>query len=481
MSQGLDLLTISSTLSLGIADDSLQITDNRLNKKKNRSSCGSAICDHRASTRQIPLYDILWAQLSNSTLTIDYAEHKSKTNVKPATLEYPIKDLDEGIVEGWCSLLLERAYGEALPGKRVKVLLNPYGGQGLAAKLWATQCEPLFRAAHCKVDVEQTTYHQHAMKIAEELDISAYDTVACVSGDGIPHEVFNGFAKRKDAREALRKIVVCQLPGGSGNGMCWTLTGTDSGSLASLIYIKGVRTPIDLVSVTQGDRRLLSMLSQSFGIVAEADLGTEDLRWMGGFRFTWGLLTRIWGQVAYPCDIAYAAVMDDKDAIREYYRQGVNSTVEGEVDNYDGLPPLKYGTVNDELPEGWSLVPHPTIANFYAGNMSRMSADATFFPAALPNEGLFDVIIGDSKISRMTALKMLAAAPDGSHYDMDCTKYQKVEAYRLVPRGKSGYISIDGEAIEYAPFQAEVHRGLGTVLTKDRKYTGGEVLLKNSA
>lgn len=108
--------------------------------------------------------------------------------------------------------------------------------------------------------------------------------------------------------------------------------------------------------------------------------------------------------------------------------------------------------------------------------MSRVSADAVFFPAALPCEGMIDVINIDANVGRVNSLKMIGAAFDGSHYDMDCVKYLKVEGYRLIPHGKTGYISIDGEAIDFAPFQGEAHRGLGRVLTRDRTFTGGDLL-----
>ena len=109
--------------------------------------------------------------------------------------------------------------------------------------------------------------------------------------------------------------------------------------------------------------------------------------------------------------------------------------------------------------------------------MSRVSADAVFFPAALPCEGMIDVITVDAKIGRVTSLKLMTSADNGSHYDMQCVKYKKVMGYRLVPRAKSGCVSIDGEAIPFEPFQAEVHRGLGRILTRHGTYTGGEHLM----
>ena len=108
--------------------------------------------------------------------------------------------------------------------------------------------------------------------------------------------------------------------------------------------------------------------------------------------------------------------------------------------------------------------------------MSRMSADANFFPASLPSEGMQDVVCIDASLPRMAALKMMTDALDGSHFSHDCVEYQKVVAYRLIPHersNKEGYISIDGETLKFAPFQAESHRGLGMTLSKDGKFTGG--------
>lgn len=127
----------------------------------------------------------------------------------------------------------------SLPSKRLKVIINPFGGSGRAVDIFNNQAKALFEAAHCKFDVEQTLHTQHAIEIAEKLDIEAYDAVVCCSGDGVLHEVFNGLFKRDDAARALKKIALCQLPGGSGNAMCWNLTGTGSASLATVAIIKG--------------------------------------------------------------------------------------------------------------------------------------------------------------------------------------------------------------------------------------------------
>ncbi len=47
---------------------------------------------------------------------------------------------------------------------------------------------------------------------------------------------------------------------------------------------------IDLLSILQAEKRTFSFLSQSVGLMADLDLGTEHLRWMGSTRFVYGYL-----------------------------------------------------------------------------------------------------------------------------------------------------------------------------------------------
>jgi sphingosine kinase len=391
-------------------------------------------------------------------------------------------------------------------------LVNPFGGQGYAEKSWRKEVEPIFTAANCVIEVERTKYRGHATEIAQNLDVDAYDVVACASGDGLPHEVFNGLAKHKTPKLALRKIAVVQLPCGSGNAMSLNLNGTDSPSLAALEIVKGMRTPLDLVAVTQGDHRYYSFLSQAVGIVAESDLGTESLRWMGSFRFTWGILVRLLGKTIYPAEISLVVDTDDKRVIKDTYRQVAEEHEAARAKHlvrepYDDhlsetgdaqLPELRFGTVMDPLQSGFVTKDMANLGNFYVGNMCYMSGDAPFFTASLPSDGKMDVVIAPGDMARMTAIRMLTTVEQGTLIDFPEISYSKVLAYRITPRmapvpserrirskigrwlggashQKEGLISIDGEQVPFAPFQAEVVPKLGTVLSKSGSIyeTGG--------
>lgn len=47
---------------------------------------------------------------------------------------------------------------------------------------------------------------------------------------------------------------------------------------------------LDICSVQQGQTRVMSFMSQAIGLMADIDLGTETLRWMGDARFMLGYL-----------------------------------------------------------------------------------------------------------------------------------------------------------------------------------------------
>ena len=404
------------------------------------------------------------------------------------TVHYLVEKPKQNYAQSWVTRLLDRAYGQSQRQKRIKVLINPFGGKGSAQKWFLRDIDPIFAAARCRIDVERTLYQGHAIEIAEKLDPDAYDVVACCSGDGLPHEVFNGLGKKEDAVSALSKVAVVQLPCGTGNAMSWNLNGTDSCSLAALCIVKGLRTPLDLMSITQSDRRTLSFLSQSLGMVAEVDLATENLRWMGSMRFTYGFLVRLLKGTIWPCEVHVAFEAPTKSLIKDVYRREITNTAPIEARRGyhtpssppppessstsilvpSHLPPLTYGTILSPLPPTFTPMPGSNMGTFYAGNMGLMAPGANFFPATLPSDGNIDLVKIDGNCSRRDAIKFFLAVDNGSFFDMPHVHYHKISGYRITPKDQpnGGYISIDGERVPFEEFQAEVHRGLGTVLSR---------------
>ncbi|KAK3956594.1 ATP-NAD kinase-like domain-containing protein [Pseudoneurospora amorphoporcata] len=483
--------------------------------KKSRWCCCSVTPPRRLPPGSVPFYNILWAYITpdRNHLRIDFAEETSakKDRLIVRQLEFPlspsgpshasareresllsppsISPPSAAVLDAFVSHLLDLAYPPPIQRrKRAWVLVNPQAGPGGADKIFEKEVRPMFEAARMPLTVIRTTYSGEAVTLSQNLDISQYDIAVPCSGDGLPHEVFNGLSKRSDARRALARVAVCHIPCGSGNAMSCNLYGTHRPSLAALAIVKGVPTKLDLCSVTlQDGERLTSFLSQAYGMIADLDITTEHLRWMGAARFTYGFLTLAIRKKMYPCDVAMKVEVEGKGEIKGHYARGVvRSTTESDVvgngepsgdgfgeegvarEEGEGMPGLKYGTVNDKLPEDWEVVPHEKLGSFYAGNMAYMAPDANFFSAALANDGLLDLVTTDGDISLWKNINMQLSVESGHFFDNPLVSYRKVSAFRLTPRYQdpNGVISIDGEARPFAPFQVEVHKGLGLTLSK---------------
>lgn len=334
--------------------------------------------------RIIPFYNVLWAEIDSNHLIIVFALPLNE-NLVPSTLKLSI-DPNHQPVANWISILLDCSYKGAQQKKRAKVLINPYSGNGKARRWYSKNIKPLFEAARCSIDAVETGYSGEGTTISVGLDVDKFDMVVVCSGDGLAHEVFNGLGKRPDTRRALSKIAVAHVPCGSGNGLSQNLNATGNASIATLAVIKGIRKPLDLISVTQEDSRVLSFLSQTTGIGAESDLATENLRWMGEVRFKLGFLTRILAKKVYPGEIVVRIVLSSKESIMDHYAQEslknaledakcertpeVDSTGEDQANK--GLPPLEYGTVHDKIPDDWTVIPGDKLGILYCGNVSAL-------------------------------------------------------------------------------------------------------------
>lgn len=379
------------------------------------------------------------------------------------------------------SRILAKAYKQSKPNKHFLVLINPNGGPGKAQQIYETSCAPLLKMARCKTTVIVTTHRFHAQELARDTeDIMKYDAVICCSGDGIPHEFINGLAQRKggDAREALSKLALCQLPCGSGNSVANSIYGNSSPTYASLGMIKGTPIAMDLMLLTQDDNKCLSFLSQAIGTIADADLGTEHLRWMGGTRFVYGTLKYTLQGKSYPCDIYVKYTHETTEEIKQHYieslqthhdnlKAGSSASIKQMKNGFEDLLVPRFGSINDPVPSDWTRVPNcDNLSLMYCGKMPWVSSDCMMFPATLPTDGTMDIFITNTKqMSRPQAIKMLTGMETGTHIEHDFIQYSKAEAYRLVPKHQEGNFSVDGEKFPYHPFQVEILPSVGCFLS----------------
>lgn len=401
------------------------------------------------------------------------------------------------------------------------VLINPHSGTSKAMKIFKEEVEPILASAHCNLEVHYTEYKGHATEIARTLDIEKYDTILCASGDGIPYEVINGFYQREDRARAFSKTNIVQTPGGSGNAMSLSCLGATSASLAALRILKGKPTQCDLMVVAKesSDEVVISFLSQTFGAIAQADIGTEWIRSVGSIRFDLGVAYEVFVGHKYPCDLAVKWKCNNKEEVTRHYmnesqrkesngvksrngtsdrggyKDSVNVTTERCSKSSSILSPIESGLkelIDDDfklkyqsyfrqskdfstLPDDWDVYDKGTTNNlriFYAGKMPYIAATTNFFPAALPSDGAIDLVVFDSRANFFSTANALLSLEKGTHVWEDCVDHSKVEAFRLIPNvGKECYISVDGEWFPYEAFQVEVLKKILRTILWDGDFT----------
>lgn len=242
-----------------------------------------------------------------------------------------------------------------------------------------------------------------------------------VSGDGLVHEIMNGFMKRTDASDALKKVSMGLIPCGTNNSFIISCLGEKRGfdpNFAALQIVKGKSMAVDLCSVVYDDHRYFSFLSQNYGATAYADLGTESLRWMGDARTIVGLLSEIFARNTYYIQAAVQVIDSNKETIRDNYKRTVDNEawlpqneLEGSI--VDTIPDL-----SEPVPDDWKVI-EGDISFFLTSKVPLLARGMLSHPFALPNDGAIDLIMvrGGQSISKQ--LDVFNKVEKGHHINND--------------------------------------------------------------
>lgn len=117
-----------------------------------------------------------------------------------------------------------------------------------------------------------TTHAKHAIDIAQTLLLNRFDALVCLSGDGLAHEVLNGFALHAEPMRALQ-IPIAFIPTGSANGTALNLLGYEVkfhpyiSEVPGLIAIEGGRDiAVAALNVIKGQSNRDWVYSDTHGI-----------------------------------------------------------------------------------------------------------------------------------------------------------------------------------------------------------------------
>ncbi|XP_010872794.1 sphingosine kinase 1 [Esox lucius] len=403
-------------------------------------------------------------------------------------------------------------YSQLRRACRVMLLVNPQSGRGQALRYFYGHIEPMLTEALVPYTLVITEHQNHARDLVRETDLSQWDALVILSGDGLLFEVVNGLLEREDWEEAIQTPLGI-LPGGSGNALAASVHhytqsppvwGEELLLSCGFLLVKGLVSRLDLVSIhLASSRRIFSFLSLAWGFVADVDIESEKYRHVGAMRFLVGTLVRLASLRVYQGRLAYLPIKDGllpnqgprDHATPSTPKQGPKSspnqncchssnstqntapnssnnaittmTAGPRPANQKGPPDSLLPDLEQPLPEHWMAVEEEGFVLVLAMFQSHLAEDLLAAPGAAADDGFIHLFYVRAGISRPALLRLFLAMEKGAHLAIGCPHlvYEKVRAFRLEPRSSEGAITVDGEVVEYGPVQGQVHGGIARLIS----------------
>ena len=282
------------------------------------------------------------------------------------------------------------------------ITVNPHGGKKLGPRL-LNRVKPLFEAKGIELFVVETTFAGHAKELANQLNITEYDGFIGIGGDGTLHEIINGMLSRHDGR----KIPIGIIPGGSGNSYMHDLQLTDPLKAAKAIINEKTRA-LDTAKVEVNHIIKYSNNMIGWGLVTDVGNQAEHFRWLGTNRYTILSVVEVLRHKSRPATL----IMDDKK-------------------------------IEDEF------------IFIIACNSIHVGKGMKMAPKARLDDGLIDLIVLRSGVSRTRLLQVLPKLFDGSHINEPELEYYQTSQFSLIPETDE-ILNIDGEIMGSTPIQVNV-------------------------
>ena len=282
------------------------------------------------------------------------------------------------------------------------ITVNPHGGKKLGPRL-LNRVKPLFEAKGIELFVVETTFAGHAKELANQLNITEYDGFIGIGGDGTLHEIINGMLSRHDGH----KIPIGIIPGGSGNSYMHDLQLTDPLKAAKAI-INGKTRALDTAKVEVNHIIKYSNNMIGWGLVTDVGNQAEHFRWLGTNRYTILSVVEVLRHKSRPATL----IMDDKK-------------------------------IEDEF------------IFIIACNSIHVGKGMKMAPKARLDDGLIDLIVIRSGVSRTRLLQVLPKLFDGSHINEPELEYYQTSQFSLIPETDE-ILNIDGEIMGSTPIKVEM-------------------------
>jgi len=285
--------------------------------------------------------------------------------------------------------------------RKILLVVNPTGGVRNGLEI-LKNIKPIFEAGGIELEIVETKYAGHAKDIARAMDISKFESICLVGGDGTMHEATNGMYSREDNKH----IPIGLIPAGTGNSLMHDFNCLDP-NVATQWIVNGYTKKIDIAEIKMEHKIVYAFNIIGWGMITDINLRAEGVRWMGDNRYTYAALMEIMSHKLRHAKLSFG----DKEFDEKFI--------------------------------------------FILGSMTKFTGSAMkMAPKAKLDDGLIDLVI----LRNTTRTKLVNLFPKiftGDHINSDEIEYKQVEGYSIIP-DENDPINLDGETIGSTPINVKV-------------------------
>ncbi|CAI8031706.1 Ceramide kinase [Geodia barretti] len=209
--------------------------------------------------------------------------------------------------------------------RRLYVVVNPASGEGTALRVWS-KVERLFQLTHITTEILFTDGRMygrdvhHATDLLRNCDLSQYDGVVAVGGDGTVNEVLTALVMQAQVqsgvntrRSRFAPVSVNQrlgiVPTGLTNSVARSILGCMDPYVAAAQIMLGCNTPMDVSSISRnGQLQMFSAGVMAYGFWSDMKLFSQDFAWLGTRRYNAAIIRTLISHRSFDVELSYVPI-----------------------------------------------------------------------------------------------------------------------------------------------------------------------------